>query len=126
EYVQESYPSVRLVVLKENLGFAGGNNAGIRIAQGTYIALLNNDTKTDPAWLDNLLSEAASSPRSTGMWASKILSYDNPEVLDNVGLLLYPDGLGRGKGRLERDEGQYDTPGEALLPSGCAGFYRAD
>jgi len=126
EYVQARYPAVRLVSLPENLGFAGGNNAGIRVARGDYIALLNNDTKTDPAWLENLLSVAESSPRSTGMWASKILSYDNPGIFDNVGLLLYPDGLGRGRGRLEKDQGQYDQPGEAFFPSGCAGLYRRE
>jgi GT2 family glycosyltransferase len=126
DYVQERYSTVRVVRLTENLGYAGGNNAGIRISQGKYIALLNNDTKADPAWLENLLSEAESSSRAIGMWASKILSYDNPDILDNVGLLIYPDGLGRGKGRLEPDNGQYDKPEEALFPSGCAGLYRAD
>ncbi len=123
EYVRERYPTVRLVSLPENLGFAGGNNAGIRVARGEYIALLNNDTKADPAWLENLLSSIESSPPSTGMWASKILSYENPEIFDNVGLLLYPDGLGRGKGRLEKDRGQFNQPGEAFFPSGCAGLY---
>ncbi len=126
EYVRERYPGVKLISLPENLGFAGGNNAGIRVARGEYIALLNNDTKADPAWLENLLSSVESSPPSTGMWASKILSYDNPEIFDNVGLLLYPDGLGRGKGRLEKDHGQYDHPSEAFFPSGCAGLYRRE
>ncbi len=126
EYVREQYPSVRVIDLPKNLGFAGGNNAGMRIAQGKYIALLNNDAKADDAWLENLVYEAESSPPAVGMWASKILSYDSPAVLDNVGLLIYPDGLGRGKGRLERDEGQYDKPGEALSPSGCAGLYRGE
>jgi GT2 family glycosyltransferase len=60
------------------------------------------------------------------MWASKILTYDNPRIIDNVGLLMYPDGLGRGKGRLELDTGQYDQPGEAFFPSGCAGLYRRE
>jgi len=46
DYVRERYPAVRLISLPENLGFAGGNNAGIRVARGEYIALLNNDTKT--------------------------------------------------------------------------------
>ena len=124
DYVQELFPQVRLVQLQKNLGFAGGNNAGLRIACGKYVALLNNDTKVDPLWLANLLREAEASPHSVGMWASKILSYDNPDTIDNVGLLLYPDGLGRGKGRLEKDNGQFDTPGEALFPSGCAGLYR--
>ncbi len=126
EYVQERYPGVRLVNLPKNLGFAAGNNAGIRIASGKYIALLNNDTKVDPAWIVNLLTEAETSPPTVGMWACKILSYDNPDIIDNVGLLLYPDGLGRGKGRLETDQGQYDQQGEAFFPSGCAGLYRKE
>jgi len=123
EYVREQFREVKLVALPVNKGFAGGNNAGIRIAAGSYIALLNNDTKTDPAWLEHLIKEAESN-RAAGMIACKILSYADPEVIDNVGLLIYPDGLARGKGRLERDQGQYDQKGEALFPSGCAGLYR--
>jgi GT2 family glycosyltransferase len=126
EYIQAHYRSVRLVALPDNRGFAGGNNAGIRIASGKYIALLNNDTRLDPAWLANLLREAETGLAGTGMWASKILSYDEPSVFDNVGLLLYPDGLGRGKGRLEKDIGQYNQREEALFPSGCAGLYRKE
>jgi GT2 family glycosyltransferase len=124
EYVLERYHDVRVVSLPENIGFAGGNNAGIRAASGKYIAILNNDTKVDPNWLMNLLREAEASPSVVGMWASKILSYDKPDIIDNVGLLMYPDGLGRGKGRLEVDGGQYDRTGEAFFPSGCAGLYR--
>jgi GT2 family glycosyltransferase len=126
EYVREHYPGVRLVGLPENAGFAGGNNAGIAFAKGKYIALLNNDTRADTGWLANLLQEAESGPLTVGMWASKILSYDHPDIIDNVGLLLYPDGLGRGKGRLDKDRGQFDAPGEALFPSGCAGLYRKE
>lgn len=126
DYVREQYPDVRVVRLPENVGFAAGNNAGIRIAAGKYIALLNNDTKADPAWLQNLLVEAEASPPRVGMWACKILSYAHPDVIDNVGLLLYPDGLGRGKGRLEKDRGQYDESGEAFFPSGCAGLFRRE
>ncbi len=124
EYVQEHYREVKVVRLAENRGFAGGNNAGIRMASGKYLALLNNDTKVDPDWLRNLAREAEAGPSAVGMWASKILSYDNPEIIDNVGLLLYADGLARGKGRLEKDEGQYEQAGEAFFPSGCAALYR--
>jgi GT2 family glycosyltransferase len=123
EYVRARYPAVTLVELPENTGFAGGNNAGIRIARGKYVALLNNDTRTDPEWLASLVREAEASP-AAGMWASKILSYDRPDIIDNVGLLIYRDGLARGQGRLERDRGQYDVMREALFPSGCAALYR--
>jgi GT2 family glycosyltransferase len=126
DYVREQYPEVKIKRLSENRGFAGGNNEGIRISSGKYVAFVNNDTKVEPTWLENLLEEAEKSPRSIGMWACKILLYDNPCIIDNVGLLIYPDGLGRGKGRLEMDQGQYDQKGEALFPSGCAGLYRRE
>jgi hypothetical protein len=59
------------------------------------------------------------------MWAVKILSFDEQVVIDSVGgLLIYPDGLARGKGRLEIDTGQYDQSGAAFIPSACAGLYR--
>ena len=123
EFVREQYPGVKLISLKENRGFAGGNNAGISVAEGKYIALLNNDTKADPEWIAQLIAVAETTP-SAGMWASKILSYDDPGIIDNTGLLIYRDGLARGRGRLETDKGQYDAQGEVLLPSGCAALYR--
>ncbi len=122
QFVRSRYPAATLVSLPVNAGFAGGSNAGIRAAAGKYIALLNNDTRTDRQWLANLVEAAETGPPA-GMWASKILSYDRPGQIDSVGLLLYRDGLARGRGRLEQDEGQYDQQGEALFPSGCAGLY---
>ncbi len=46
---------IRVLRNKENLGFAGGNNIGIRKARGEYIVLLNNDTWADPRWLEELV-----------------------------------------------------------------------
>jgi GT2 family glycosyltransferase len=42
--LRQRYPGVTLVKSDRNLGFAGGNNLGIKAAQGEYILLLNNDT----------------------------------------------------------------------------------
>jgi GT2 family glycosyltransferase len=123
EFVKMQYPEVRLIILPENRGFAGGNNAGIKVSLGQYVALLNNDTKADPDWLSSLIKTTASD-QHVGMWASKILSYYSPNVIDNTGLLLYWDGLARGRGRLEVDRGQFDQQREVLFPSGCAGLYR--
>ena len=122
-FLNSRYPEVRVIGLTENKGYAGGNNAGLQHARGAFIALLNNDTKVDPEWLGTLIATADQEP-SSGMWASKILTYADPGLIDNVGHLIYPDGLARGKGRLERDKGQYDLHEEALWPSGCAGMYR--
>lgn len=123
ELVRTRFTEVQVVTLPKNIGFAGGNNAGILASSGRYVALLNNDTKADPDWLSSLVNATASG-KHVGMWASKILSYDSPNVIDNTGLLLYWDGLARGRGRLEVDRGQFDQQQEALFPSGCAGLYR--
>jgi GT2 family glycosyltransferase len=123
DFVRQNYPEIVLVALSENRGFAGGNNAGITASRGHFIALLNNDTRTDRDWLAELVNAAISSP-DVGMWASKILSYDAPTEIDNTGLLLYWDGLARGRGRMETDGRQYDRQNDVLLPSGCAALYR--
>lgn len=114
---------IRLLVMTENLGFTGGNNAGIAAATGDYVLLLNNDAVALPGWAAALVREAESEPR-VGMCASKIVSYDDSRILDSVGLLLARDGLGRGRGRLMPDNGRFDRAEDVLMPSGCAGLYR--
>lgn len=117
---------VCLIRNKTNLGFSGGNNVGIRSASGKYILLLNNDATAGPHWVEELVKIAETNP-DIGMCASKIYSFDDPGILDSAGgLLIYRDGLSRGRGRLERDRGQYDRVEEVLLPSGCACLYRRE
>ncbi len=114
---------IRLALNRTNLGFTGGNNTGIAVSTGAYVLLINNDAVADPEWVARLVREAETDDR-IGMCASKIVSYDDPSVIDSAGLLLARDGLGRGRGRLERDAGQFDQAEEVLIPSGCAGLYR--
>ncbi|MEW6682313.1 MAG: glycosyltransferase family 2 protein [Nitrospirota bacterium] len=114
---------IRLVLNKENLGFTGGNNAGIAVATGVYVLLINNDAVADPGWAAALVREAEADPL-IGMCASKIVLFDDPTVIDSVGLLLARDGLGRGRGRLERDDGRFDRAVDVLIPSACAALYR--
>ncbi|MGZ8474050.1 MAG: glycosyltransferase family 2 protein [Candidatus Deferrimicrobiaceae bacterium] len=117
--------TVRIVPLPSNLGFAGGNNAGIRIARGKYVILLNNDAAVDPGWLAALADAVRRHP-DAGMFTPKILNYHRRNEIDNTGLIIYPDGLARGRHRLEKDDGRFDEEGEALVPSGCAGVYRKE
>lgn len=120
ELVRERFgAAVRLLELGENIGYTGGNNAGLRAARGDYVAVLNDDTRADPRWLEEMV-EALERRPDYGLAACKILSYREPEVIDNVGHLIYRDGTFRGRGRLEPDRGQYDREEEVLSPSGCA------
>jgi GT2 family glycosyltransferase len=66
EYVRKNFPKVSIVQNKENLGWAAGNNAGIRFAlehSADYIVLQNNDTKVDPRWLSGAVEVCENDPR---------------------------------------------------------------
>ena len=124
DWVKERWAdSVSTVALPSNLGFAGGNNAGIRLARGRYVILLNNDTAVDPGWLA-AMDDAVRRHPDAGMFTPKILNYYRRDEIDNTGHLIYPDGMARGRHRLEKDDGRFDEEGEVLSPSGCAGCYR--
>lgn len=123
EYVRNNFPEIKIIENKENFGFAKGNNVGAKYASGKYIFLLNNDTKIDAKCIEMLVEEAEKD-QTIGMLAPKILSIKNNALIDSVGMNIYPDGLARGKGRNEIDNGQYDKVQEILFPSGCAALYR--
>ncbi|HVP81208.1 MAG TPA: glycosyltransferase family 2 protein [Thermodesulfobacteriota bacterium] len=123
EFAQERYGEfLRILRNKENLGFAGGNNVGIRMARGEYIVLLNNDTTADPRWLEALIKAARFDP-SIGMWGSKVCSYAQRDRIDGIGELIYWDGLCRARGQYEKDRGDYVTE-EIFFPQGCGAMYR--
>ncbi|MBN2383023.1 glycosyltransferase family 2 protein [bacterium] len=78
EYVQMTFPEVNMLALGHNLGFAHGNNKGLRWAFGegaAYAVLLNNDTRVEPDWLSGL-REAFSSDPDVGIAGAKILNWE--------------------------------------------------
>lgn len=56
EFVERSFPQVRLLRMDRNLGFGGGSNAGIRAASHRIAVLLNNDMRATPDFLAPLLA----------------------------------------------------------------------
>ena len=117
--------SVRTLALPTNVGYGAALNVGIRAARGRYLFALNNDTEVHPGCLTALYGAAERYPLA-GSFAPKILSFNDRQQIDNVGHLLYADGLSRGRGRLEEDHGQYDRDEEILLFSGCAVLLRRE
>lgn len=55
EYVRKNWPSIKLVVLDENYGFALGNNKAVEYASGEFIVFLNNDIKLYPDFVEKLV-----------------------------------------------------------------------
>ncbi len=114
---------VRLLRSPRNEGFGAGNNRAIRATRAPYVVLLNSDAVAEPGFARALV-EAARLDDRIGMVAAKVLDYDRREIIDTVGHLIFPDGQNRGRGRLERDRGQFDSCRQALFPSGAACLYR--
>lgn len=126
-FVRDCFPQTIIIDNSSNEGFAAANNQGIRAAKGKYIATLNNDTIVDKEWISNLVKVAELSENHVGMWAPKILSMKEPDKIDSIGgLLIYKDGIARGRGRGQEDKGQFDKVEEILFPSACSALYRKD
>ena len=81
---RNSYPTAKLVEAGTNLGFAGGNNTGARVATGEWLAFLNNDTVVDPAWLARLWDAARAHP-DFALITSRIVFLHDPSTIDSAG-----------------------------------------
>ncbi len=124
EMIREKYPQgIKIIVNPENLGFAGGCNVGMHASQGEWIALINSDSTVEKNWIEEMVKGIRKSV-SIGMAACKIYFWGKDKILENTGQTISRDGLGRTRGRLEKDEGQYDHRSAVLCPSGCAALYR--
>jgi len=124
KFVNESYPWVKLVALDQNTGFAAGNNLGLKHAVGEYIITLNNDTRVEPDWLEHLVNTADTHP-DAGMIGCRICSFDDPDVIDSIGMGICRDGMSRGRFRNKRwPETRFNDVEEILFPSACAALYR--
>lgn len=126
ELIKEGFGKrIDLIRLDKNVGFTCGNNMAIRRAQGEYILRLDSDAVPQPRWAEALIDAAKSDP-SIGMCTSKILFYKDRGLIDCAGHDIFPDGLNRSRGNMERDRGQFDSVEETLFASGCASLYRRD
>jgi GT2 family glycosyltransferase len=117
-FVSRNFPEVRVLPLPENRGFSAAVNAGIRSSGAEYVALLNNDTETDPRWLEALVEAADGSPEA-GFFASKLVDFDDRRILDGAGDVLRRSGLPYRLGHGEPDRGQYDEV--TFVFGACAG-----
>lgn len=126
--IRKSFEDVTCIETGANLGYAEGNNVGIRhaLAKGArFIFVLNNDTEIAPDTLDRLKEAALQFPQAAFL-GPKILCLENPAQIQSAGITL--DYFWRSH---HRNSGQQDCPSAApptLVDciSGAAIFIRAE
>lgn len=123
DYIRKEFPSIKIIANKENIGFAKGNNIGIKAVNGELIATLNNDTEVSTQWLDELV-KAITSDEKVGMCASKMLFMKNPDIINSTGICISRSGACWDRGMFERDQGQYESIEEVFAPCAGAAIYR--
>ena len=132
--IASAYPEVRLLSMRENLGYSGGANRIIREAEGhDYILLLNPDAVLDPRCLEEMVRAMESMP-GVGVVGGKLLLGDSqvdegpasstPRILDSTGHLIFRSRRIIDRGHGELDVGQYDRPEQVFSICGAAVLFR--
>ncbi len=117
----ERYPSVRLVRLRRNRGFAGNVNAGLRAARGEVLCLLNNDAVADSDWIAASVEALWRTP-GAGAVASKVL-YADRETINSAGDLFCRDGSAVQRGNGHLDSPEWNDAAPVFGASGGAAAY---
>ncbi len=132
EVLREEFPSVRVIELDRNYGFAEGYNRALAETDSTYIVLLNSDVEVTAGWLLPLLDYMDNHP-SVAAVQPKILSDTDRKRFEHAGAaggyldaLGYPFCRGRIVGYTAEDRGQYDMPADVLWTSGACMCVRTD
>ena len=130
-WVAQAFPTVRWVALAENLGFAGGYNAGLAQVEAQIYVLLNSDVRVTPGWIPPVL--AMMEDEGFVACQPKIRNDSDPDLFEYAGAaggFLDRDGFAFCAGRMfevfESDAAQYDANREVFWASGAALFIRSD
>lgn len=130
QMLREEFPSVHLIILGENHGFADGYNLALQQVSAEYVVLLNSDVEVTAHWLAPLADYMDAHPEVAAC-QPKIRSWRQKELFEYAGAAGgfidrygYPFCRGRIMGVVEKDSGQYDTVIPVFWATGAALFIR--
>jgi len=130
-YVKANFPSVKIIINKDNYGFAGGYNEALQNVDADLYALVNSDIEVTANWLEPIIETFKNEPK-TAIIQPKILDFKNKEYFEYAGAAGgfidkygFPFCRGRIFDTLEKDNGQYDNSIEIFWASGACFFIRA-
>lgn len=104
------FANIKYTQSKENLGFAGGNNLGIKQAKGDYLFLLNNDTEIPSGCLETMIAEMEANEK-IGLLSPLLLYFDDKDLVQYAGFTPFNYLTGRNAcvGQFDKNIGQYDN-----------------
>ena len=127
DYIRENYPGVTLFALKQNIGYAGALNVGIRHAiskNATHVFALNNDTIVPDGTIGHLIEQMQHNP-AIGILAPKVVYFQHPDILFSLGAKTYPFlPVPIEFGHRWRDSKRFSTIMEYDYVTGCAMLIR--
>jgi len=131
DFLQRNFPSVKIIRLEKNFGFAKGYNEALKQVNADYYVLLNSDVEVEQNWIEPMV-ELLQSDKNIAACQPKILSYQNKNLFEYAGAAGgwidkygYPFSRGRVFEVCEEDKGQYDDIADIFWASGAALFIRS-
>jgi GT2 family glycosyltransferase len=130
-FLNENYPTLRIIQNKENGGFAKGYNDALSQITADYYILLNSDIEVTENWIEPVIALMESDPKIAAC-QPKICSFLDPKRFEYAGAAGgfidkygYPFCRGRLFESVENDQGQYDDIKEIFWATGACMFVRA-
>jgi len=130
QVLASQFPSVKVITLDKNYGFAEGYNRALQQVEAEYVVLLNSDVEVTEHWLTPLVSFMDAHPEVAAC-QPKIKSWRNKTYFEYAGAAGgfldhcgYPFCRGRIFNNIESDQGQYDTAMKVFWATGACLFIR--
>ncbi|MDI6778182.1 MAG: glycosyltransferase family 2 protein [Patescibacteria group bacterium] len=128
KYLETKFPSLDIIELEKNTGFCFGYNAGIKKALEDesikYVIILNNDTKLDEKYIEELTNCAERHP-DAGSIQPKIFNFYEQNKIDCAGIYITRDGTAHNRGYGKNEE-KYSEEKEIFGANGTASLFTRD
>ncbi len=123
ELLRDDRPDVRVLALQHNVGLATAIDLALQISETELVALLNNDTEAEPAWLGTLVAAIDRHP-DAGAVTSKLKLLERKTHFHSAGDTYGRNGLPGNRGVWQEDVGQFEREEEVFGACAGAALYR--
>lgn len=130
-FLQENFPTVKIIQNDQNYGFAGGYNKVLERVEADYFILLNSDVEVIPNWIKPVINLMESDAQIAAA-QPKIKWHLNKNQFEYAGaaggyldIYAFPFCRGRLFNVYEHDNGQYNEQKEVFWASGAAFFIKS-